>query len=72
MTPRVRALCIGCNKTPEQIEEYWPEFTGEEMNAEDYVWDQEGTLNRANGHFMCTPCYIAAGQPSGPQGWVAP
>jgi hypothetical protein len=28
------------------------------------VREEEGTYNPANGHFLCTHCYIAAGMPS--------
>lgn len=65
MSERPVALCIGCGKTPAQISEYSPESTGEEMSAEEYVWSEEGTLNRENGHFLCTQCYINAGMPRG-------
>ena len=44
--------------------------TNEEVNA--YVRRGEGTYNRDNGHFLCTPCYIKAGMPSSPRGWRAP
>lgn len=40
------------------------------------VWDvirsEEGTYNHENGHFLCTVCYIRAGQPSSPYGWTCP
>ena len=68
-------MCIGCNKQPHEISEYVdaandePEFFN---NAADYVRREEGTYNRANGHFLCTDCYIKAGEPSSPRGWVAP
>lgn len=39
---------------------------------EDYIRDEEGTYNPANGHFLCDSCYIAAGQPSSRKGWVCP
>ena len=37
-----------------------------------YVRTEEGTYNKANGHFTCTPCYADIGMPSSPTGWVAP
>ena len=37
-----------------------------------WIWDNEGTINRENGHFACTDCYIRIGQPSSSRGWVAP
>lgn len=39
----------------------------------EYVLAEEGTLNSENGHFLCTSCYIKAGQPSAPfPGWKCP
>ena len=37
-----------------------------------YVVANEGTYNRANGHFTCDTCYIKAGMPTSPYGWVCP
>jgi hypothetical protein len=42
------------------------------LTADDYVWLEEGTINEANGHFLCTACYISAGMPSSPTGWITP
>lgn len=70
---RPSALCIGCNRTPEQISIYVTLAVEEGMaSAEEYVWHEEGTLNRENGHFLCDECYIKAGQPSSRYGWKAP
>jgi len=80
--PRPVAVCNGCLFEAKDIEEYVA--AAEEINAElgegeremtpdDYVWQEEGTLNPKNGHFLCTACYIKAGMPSAPgPGWVAP
>ena len=71
-------LCVGCGKTPSELDEYVgaasEEATGVVggMTPDDYVWEEEGTLNRENGHFLCTNCYIKAGMPSSPRGWYAP
>ena len=64
--------CIGCHKTPEEIDEYIHEAALNEMTPTEFVLSEEGTLNPANNHFTCTECYIGMGQPSGPGGWVAP
>ena len=42
-----------------------------ETRAE-YILREEGTLNPTNLHFLCDDCYIKAGQPSSPTGWVCP
>ena len=71
MTP----ICVGCQKQPHEIREYFdaaaeePEFY---ENAADYVRKEEGTYNTKNGHFLCTDCYEKAGCPSTPKGWIAP
>ena len=64
-------ICIGCNKTPEELEEY-ALFKEPDQTNSDYCWQEEGTLNMTNGHFLCTDCYLRAGQPSSPRGWKAP
>jgi len=68
----MKIICIGCNKEPHEIEEYVDAASDEEMTPEQYVRAEEGTFNRENGHFACTPCYIKMGMPSSPRGWVAP
>jgi hypothetical protein len=68
----MKPICIGCKKHPEQIEEYVEVAAEEEMTPDAYVASEEGTYNRDTGHFLCTDCYVAAGMPSSPGGWVAP
>ncbi len=64
--------CIGCNKEPHEIPEYAEMADIEGITPEQYIRSEEGTLNRENGHFACTGCYIRMGMPSSPRGWVAP
>lgn len=73
----VNPICTGCNKRPEELEDFadW-EDEGYE-SSDDMCRQEEGTYNPENGHFLCTPCYIKAGMPAnhytGPgSGWVAP
>lgn len=66
------ALCVGCNQTADQLEEYVSLAKEEDMDPSDWVSANEGTYNRENGHFLCTECYINAGMPSSPMGWKAP
>lgn len=68
----MKPLCVGCGKPPEQIQEYVEYAADEDMTPDEYVRSEEGTYNKENGHFLCTTCYIKAGMPSSPQGWVAP
>jgi len=68
-----KLLCVGCNKTPQEISEYVEAAEQDGFDSADaYVRSEEGTLNTRNGHFLCTECYVNAGCPSSPQGWVAP
>lgn len=70
--------CYKCKRSPEQITEYIVTAKEAGMTPSDYVWQEEGTLNPANGHFACTTCYINAGMPVGADGrggpgrWMAP
>lgn len=67
-------VCIGCHKHPSELDEYDPDATGYDLTPAEYVEQEEGTLNTGNGHFLCTECYIKAGQPSrpAPDRWIAP
>jgi hypothetical protein len=72
MPPRPRPLCTGCGRHPDQIGEYLERAGYEGVTPDAIVEQDEGTYNPANGHFLCTACYIAAGSPSSPRGWRAP
>jgi hypothetical protein len=65
-------ICVGCGKAPAEIAEYTEAAAEEEITADEYVAENEGTYNPGNGHFLCTSCYIDAGCPSSDRGWVAP
>lgn len=70
----INPICTGCNKRPDEIEEYIEAAKENDMTADEYVREEEGTYNSANGHFLCTNCYIAAGMPARdyPDTWSAP
>jgi hypothetical protein len=71
----MKPFCTGCNTPGDQIEEYIEGAKEAEMPVDDYIREEEGTYNPANGHFLCTSCYIDAGMPSAPvgqPGWIAP
>lgn len=72
--------CCVCRKRPSEIDEYRDAITAEGMihesdepvtdaDIDQWVRQNEGTYNPANGLFACTDCYIRMGQPSGPNGW---
>lgn len=65
-------ICTGCRKRPDQITEYILFAKEAGLTPDEYVQQEEGTFNRENGHFLCTDCYLKAGAPSSPRGWVAP
>lgn len=76
---RQSLVCVGCLKDPEEIDglQEMASQVSEEgeryyRDVRDYVVQEEGTLNRYNGHFLCDACYIAWGMPTSPTGWKAP
>lgn len=62
----MKYICVGCGKEPKEIPEY-VELAKDEGHetADEAVRHEEGTFNRENGHFWCTPDYIKAGMPLG-------
>lgn len=71
---RPQMVCIGCRKSPADLDCYTLQAAEEGISADAYAWREEGTLNRENGHLLCDDCYIAWGMPAGRNGqrWVAP
>ena len=69
---RPQLICVRCNHSPSELDEYIDIAREEGMTPDDYVWEEEGTLNKENGHFTCTDCYLAVGMPSSARGWVTP
>lgn len=65
-------VCIGCKKQPHEIEEYVDVAIECEITPAEFVRQEEVTFNPHNGHFLCTACYVLAGMPSSPRGWMAP
>lgn len=58
-------ICARCNRHPEDIPGYVDTYgdSGYSSPAQ-YVWNEEGTLDRGTGYFLCDECYIAVGMPS--------
>jgi hypothetical protein len=67
-----KPFCIGCYRLPNEISEYSKVSTQTKLEPDEFVKREEGTYNEENGHFLCTSCYIKAGQPSASGGWKAP
>lgn len=73
MSTTTTPVCQGCNRTPDQIMEFKIAARQAACTPTEYVLAEEGTLNPENLHFLCTDCYIKAGQPSAPwPGWKCP
>ena len=60
-----RLECKGCGKPPEEIKEYVTAAKAANITPDQYVRQEEGTLNHITGKFYCTRCYIIAGMPLG-------
>lgn len=73
-------VCQGCGKLPEELDEYIVAAASEleegnwvtDDEVREYVRREEGTFNPTNSHFLCTSCYINAGMPTSPRGWICP
>lgn len=52
--------------------DYLDTFREPDQTRASYVIENEGTYNSANGHFLCDTCYVRAGMPTAPNGWVCP
>ncbi len=73
MSTQIDVRCVGCHKTPEEIQEYVDAIVDAPCSTPtEFVKNWDGTYNPKNGHFACTECYIAMGQPVAPGGWRAP
>ena len=57
--------CKVCKRTPEEIGEYVSEAEVRNLTADQFVEQEEGTLNRDTNRFYCTGCYIKIGMPLG-------
>lgn len=57
-------ICAKCRRTPDNIDEYIDAVAGTDMSPVQYVWEEEGTLDRRTGYFLCTLCYLSVGMPS--------
>lgn len=56
--------CAICGRTPDQIPEYINLAKGSDYQSADAaVRYEEGTYHPAYDKFICTDCYIKAGQP---------
>lgn len=69
---RPHLRCAVCGREPKDIGEYQMFASLEEMTPDEYVWLEEGTLNRKTGQFVCTDDYLRIGSPSSPRGWTVP
>jgi hypothetical protein len=70
-TPRPALACADCGKTPTELGLRF--YCEPGQDPDDYVWESEGTLDRATGNFLCDDCYYKHGTPTaGPRNrWTA-
>lgn len=61
-----------CKRYPDEISEYVRMAEEYEIHPDEFVISEEGTYNLTNGHFLCTDCWIKAGEPSTTSGWACP
>ena len=61
--------CGLCCRVPATIPGIPAYAADEGLTPDEYVWREEGTLNRDTGQFACDGCYIKLGMPTGPNGW---
>jgi hypothetical protein len=73
MNDTIIPKCLGCGLDPND-DPYLRDMAKAEgiEDAREFVRKLEGTYNSSNGHFLCDECYIKAGMPSSPTGWIAP
>lgn len=64
--------CGKCGQEPAQNSLIASLATEEGITPDEYIWQEEGTLNRETGKYACDSCYIAMGMPTTPQGWTFP
>lgn len=57
--------CKVCGKSPSELEEYIEMGKAESLTPDEFVRQEEGTLNKQTGLFYCTDCYIKIGMPLG-------
>jgi hypothetical protein len=65
-------LCAGCRKKPSELAEYIDDAAAAGMTPDEYCRENDGTYNPSTNHYSCTDCYIKAGMPTSPKGWIAP
>lgn len=74
-------MCIRYARDMEYLDSFWATSQEEvdstpmserEQKRADYIIHGEGTFNPTNGHFLCDNCYILAGMPTAPGGWICP
>lgn len=66
---RPKLVCALCEETPTECN--YEAFCLPRQSVDDYVWENEGTLDKKTGKFLCDMCYVELGCPSSPTGWTA-
>jgi len=65
---RPQPQCGGCGKRPEDdsLIVLFAQYKG--LTPDQYIWQQEGTLNDETGLYACDGCYIKLGMPANSSG----
>ena len=56
-------VCMGCGRTPAELDEYVRAAEDEGMPVELWVYYYEMTYDRDKHTFLCNPCFIRKGHP---------
>lgn len=57
--------CAVCHKQPHEFSIYVAYAEMEDMTAEDFIYQYEGTFNYRTNLFYCDKCYVKIGMPPG-------
>jgi hypothetical protein len=58
-----RPICKRCGKFAYEIDEYRDMADALHMRSDDYVMEFETTMDHHTLQFLCTPCWLRAGEP---------
>jgi hypothetical protein len=64
-------VCCECKRKPRDIPGYISMAAEFGITPEEFVRQNEGTLNTSTGLFCCDGCYIKLGTPTSRKGWKA-
>jgi hypothetical protein len=60
---RPELSCIRCKRRPAELHSVKMFAQARKMSPDDFVWHEDGTLNKSTGAFACDDCYVLMGMP---------